>query len=118
MKTNKNILAFLSVISLATAIPTSSLAKLVVRDDMGSYTVSGLGTRKQEVTAAGADTLGLAVAMLETADMSTNYDYGDDKTDDSANFGIFKQNWGMLRVCCSQFSGQAESDYNNGAALK
>ncbi|KFY27465.1 hypothetical protein V491_00893, partial [Pseudogymnoascus sp. VKM F-3775] len=69
------------------------------------------------VTGAGADTLALAVAMLETEEMSTDYDYGDNKEDDSANFGIFKQNWGMLRVCCTQFQGQEEADWNNGAVL-
>lgn len=28
-----------------------------------------------------------------------------------------KQNWGMLRVCSSQFSGESQDDYNNGAVL-
>ncbi len=83
----------------------------------GSYDVSGLGSRKQQVLGAGADVLDLAVAMLETEDMTTNYAYGDNKTNDSANFGIFKQNWLMLRSACSQFSGQSTSQWNNGAAL-
>lgn len=41
-------------------------------------------------------------------------------TDDSANFGIFKQNWGMMRVCGSRygFAGQSEANWNNGAAIK
>lgn len=42
---------------------------------------------------------------------------GDGKSDDAANFGIFKQNWGMLRECSSQFKGQSQADWNNGAAL-
>ena len=46
------------------------------------------------------------------------YAYGDNKQNDAANFGIFKQNWGMLRVCCSRFRGQPQSNWNNGAVLK
>jgi hypothetical protein len=55
--------------------------------------------------------------MLETEKMDTNYAYGDNKTSDSANFGIFKQNWGMMRNVCSQFKGQTAAQWNNGAAL-
>lgn len=45
---------------------------------------------------------------------------GDNKVNDAANFGLFKQNWGMLRVCASSagFVGQSESEWNNGAILK
>ncbi|MFW6725010.1 carbohydrate-binding domain-containing protein [Streptomyces sp. MAR4 CNY-716] len=83
----------------------------------GSYTVSGLGSRKQAVRSAGGDVLDLAVAMLETENMSTSYAYGDNKTYDAANFGIFKQNWLMLRSACDRFRGQGSSSWNNGAAL-
>jgi hypothetical protein len=83
----------------------------------GSYTVNGLGGRKQQVLNAGADTLDLAIAMLETENMGTNYAYGDNKSGDAANFGIFKQNWLMLRQACSRFQGQSTSSWNNGAAL-
>jgi hypothetical protein len=83
----------------------------------GSYSVSGLGSRKQQVRSAGGNVLDLATAMLETENMGTNYAYGDNKSYDAANFGIFKQNWGMLRVACSRFKGQSESSWNNGAAL-
>ena len=50
--------------------------------------------------------------------MGTDYAYGDNKVDDASNFGIFKQNWGMLRLCSTQFNGQTQADWNNGAALK
>lgn len=79
---------------------------------------SGLGSRKQQVLNAGASLLDLAVAMLETDTMqASSYAYGDGKTGDAANFGIFKQNWYMLRTSCSYFSGQTASQYNNGAIL-
>jgi hypothetical protein len=52
--------------------------------------------------------------------MTTDYTYGDGKYNDAANFGLFKQNWGMLRVCASRygFAGQSEGEWNNGALLK
>jgi hypothetical protein len=83
----------------------------------GSYNVGGLGSRKQQVRNAGGNSLDLATAMLETDNMGTNYAYGDNKRDDAANFGIFKQNWGMLRVSCSRFRGQTQAQWNNGAVL-
>jgi hypothetical protein len=83
----------------------------------GSYTISGLGARKQQVLQAGANTLDLAVAMLETNTMQANYTYGDGKTGDSANFGIFKQNWYMLRTSVPQYEPYGSSAWNAGAAL-
>jgi hypothetical protein len=44
--------------------------------DRGSYTVPGLGSRKQAILNAGGNTLDLAIAMLETERMSTDYTYG------------------------------------------
>ena len=44
--------------------------------DRGSYTVSGLGSAKQAILNAGGNTLDLAIAMLETERMNTNYPYG------------------------------------------
>lgn len=35
-------------------------------DDRGSYTVEGLGARKQEITSAGGTTQDIGIAMLET----------------------------------------------------
>ncbi|KAJ8109982.1 hypothetical protein OPT61_g7055 [Boeremia exigua] len=97
----------------------SSPVRLETRADRGSYTVNGLGARKQAVLNAGGNTLDIAIAMLETDNMGTDYVYGDAKTNDSANFGIFKQNWGMLRVCASRagFQGQSQANWHNGARL-
>ncbi|KAL4758101.1 uncharacterized protein BDW70DRAFT_152741 [Aspergillus foveolatus] len=106
-----------SILALgALADPSAQMDK---RADRGSYTVSGLGQRKQAILNSGGNTLDLAIAMLETEDMSTNYVYGDAKTRDAANFGLFKQNWGLLRVCADRagFVGQSEDEWNNGAKL-
>ena|SRR5690242_37405 len=120
----------------------ASSSELQARQETGSMTVPQLGARKKQVIAAGATPFDLAIAMLETNDMNAQkvsirlpsanlvrktsanrilqhqYAYGDNKQDDSANFGIFKQNWGVLRACCSRFKGQSQSSWNDGAVLK
>ncbi|KAF4503061.1 hypothetical protein FAGAP_704 [Fusarium agapanthi] len=48
--------------------------------------------------------------ILEDEHMSTNYKYGDGKTLDAANFGVFKVNWGMLRVCAKRAGFVGHSD--------
>ncbi|CEG81953.1 hypothetical protein RMATCC62417_16090 [Rhizopus microsporus] len=85
--------------------------------DRGTETVPGLGRRKQQILNSGGGIWDLAIAMLETKNLGTDYVYGDGKTYDSANFGIFKQNWFMLRTSTSQFKGQTTSQWNNGAVL-
>ncbi|KAI8332476.1 hypothetical protein BC941DRAFT_358997 [Chlamydoabsidia padenii] len=89
----------------------------VMAADRGSYTIPNYGLRKKAVLANGGGTLELAIGMLETDNMGTNYPYGDNKSGDSANFGIFKQGWFMLRSSCSKFKGQTQANWNNGAVL-
>ncbi|KAI0439716.1 hypothetical protein F4803DRAFT_529985 [Xylaria telfairii] len=109
----------LPLLLLASAVYASPVSQVESRDDRGSYNVPGLGARKQAILNAGGNTLDLAIAMLETETMTTNYPYGDNKQGDSANFGVFKQNWGMLRVCGNRagFAGQPAGNWNNGAKL-
>lgn len=53
------------------------------------------------------------------------YPYGDvypdkdktPKTGDFANFGLFKNNWGVMRTYCTDFMGQQESEWRNGDVL-
>lgn len=133
----------LSLFGALALIPTvisspATESKLAARDDdRGTETVSGLGARKQEVTGAGGNTRDLAIAMLETKTMTTDYTYGifetlsvclictlnneftgDGKTGDSTNFGIFKQNWYMLRHSASDFLGKTAAQVDEGAILK
>jgi hypothetical protein len=68
----------------------------ISRCKRGSSNIPGLGSRKKELLAKGGDTLDMAIAMLETENMKADYAYGDNKTKGAANFGIFKQNWGMI----------------------
>ena len=85
--------------------------------DRGSYPVPGLGLRKRELLAAGGNSLDLATAMLETETMTTRYPYGDGKQGDAANFGVFKQNWFMIRRSWPAFRDATSGDYARGAAL-
>lgn len=103
--------ALVPALAIATpvAVPeknvTTPTATLTARTlgSTGSYTVSGLGARKQQLLNCGATVLDLAIAMLEyalyifrhlflltklcrTEHMSTDYTYGDGKTYDGANF--------------------------------
>ncbi|KAJ5692707.1 hypothetical protein N7462_002130 [Penicillium macrosclerotiorum] len=117
------LLSIVSAMALVPAVfsaPGSDFKRneLKSRDsDRGSYTVSGLGARKQAVLSAGGNTLDIAIAMLETETMTTDYTYGDGKTGDSTNFGIFKQNWFMLRTSASEFLGETTSQVADGAIL-
>lgn len=93
------------------------LTSFVSAQDRGSYTVPGLGKRKQQIIKAGGGTWDIAIAMLETDNLGTNYTYGDGKTGDSTNFGIFKQNWFMLRTSTTQFKKYPASKFKAGGIL-
>jgi len=96
------------ILAAATIVVVAAVATVLwmrhSSSDRSCHTVSGLSARKKAITAAGGETLDLAVAMLENEDMKADYTYGDGKKDDSANFGVFKQNWYMIRN-----SGRASS---------
>ncbi|KAG0739133.1 hypothetical protein G6F57_011750 [Rhizopus arrhizus] len=85
--------------------------------DRGTQQVPELGKRKQEILNSGGGIWDIAIAMLENEHLSTDYAYGDNKSGDAANFGIFKQNWFMLRTSASQFKGQPASKSDTGAVL-
>ncbi len=52
---------------LALAVPHGPSMQRREGDDRGNYTVSGVGARKQEITAAGGTSQDLSIAMLETS---------------------------------------------------
>ncbi|KAL5042098.1 hypothetical protein BDW71DRAFT_211490 [Aspergillus fruticulosus] len=90
----------LSVLSSMAFMPAVLLSALTGQNgvmaragDRGSDIISGLGARKQAVLDAGGNTRDLAIAMLETTTMTTDYLYGDGKKGDATNFGILKQNY-------------------------
>jgi hypothetical protein len=83
----------------------------------GCYTVSGLSANKVALRNAGASQYMLASAMMETELMNTSYPYGDNKTGDSFNAGVAKQNWYMMRQCHSAWSNLGSGDYATSAAM-
>ncbi|KAI9366239.1 hypothetical protein BD770DRAFT_432934 [Pilaira anomala] len=90
----------------------------IVKADQGTYTVPNLGKRKRQILNAGGGSWDIAIAMLESEELKTDYVYGDNKTGDSANFGIFKQNFFMLRTSTSQFKKYTSpASYNVGSIL-
>ncbi|KAJ5121119.1 uncharacterized protein N7515_009080 [Penicillium bovifimosum] len=107
-----------ALVSALLSSPVAGSNAVVARaDDRGTEIISGLGARKQAVLDAGGNTRDLAIAMLETTTMTTDYTYGDGKTGDATNFGIFKQNWYILRHSASQFLGETEEQVDDGAVL-
>jgi len=60
----------------ATSVTAAPLFIETRADDRGSYTVSGLGSRKQQILKAGGSTLDIAIAMLESDTMQADYAYG------------------------------------------
>ncbi|MCJ1365340.1 hypothetical protein MMC16_004461 [Acarospora aff. strigata] len=85
--------------------------------------------RKKFLQSVGANARDLAIAILENGcKMNSDYPFGDvypakdgkpakPKTGDAANFGLFKNNWGQIRRHCSQFKGQSQAQWRNGAFL-
>lgn len=85
--------------------------------DCGCYTVAGLGARKKEILDAGGDVRFIASAMVETANLETDYAYGDNKTGDAFNAGCCKQNWYMIRQCHPAWTSMTASQYATSAAM-
>lgn len=84
----------------------------------GCTWVVGLAARKQVIMATtGFSQYLLASAMLETADLTTNYPLGDNKTGDSFNAGIAKQNWGMIRRCHPAWNAMTAGQFSTSAAM-
>ncbi|CAI7637705.1 unnamed protein product [Penicillium crustosum] len=93
------------------------LGSCAVTLQRGHYSVPGLGANKQALLNAGGTTQDMAIAMIETEDLKANYPLGDGRTEDTAVFGIFKQNWYTLRTHTKGFLGQSAEDYQHGAVL-
>ncbi|KAL8708516.1 MAG: hypothetical protein Q9220_006568, partial [cf. Caloplaca sp. 1 TL-2023] len=80
---------------------------------------------KQDLKNKGANAQDLAIAIMESscAMSGTAYPFGDKtpdgkpKTGDSANFGLFKNNWGNIRKYCSEFKGRTQEQWKDGAVL-
>lgn len=67
---------FLLGLASAASVMAAPFAVEARANDRGSYEVSGLGSRKQEILNAGGSTLDIAIAMLESDTMQADYAYG------------------------------------------
>lgn len=54
----------------------------------------------------------------ETSSGANTHTLGDGKTGDGTNFGVFKQNWYILRHSASEFLGNTVDEVKDGAILK
>ena len=79
LRTNMKLRIILSALAAGASLVVAAPTELHPRapGDRGSYTVSGLRSRKQAVISKGGNSLDLAIAMLETDNMGTNYAYGE-----------------------------------------
>ncbi|KAI9724244.1 MAG: hypothetical protein M1828_003667 [Chrysothrix sp. TS-e1954] len=103
--------------SASKKVQTATLCTSPSADGASPYNC-GCSAAKTNLHNLGADSLDLAIALLEVGgSLTADYTLGDGKTGDSANFSIFKYNWFLIRTACTQFAGQQESDWNNGAVL-
>ncbi|KAJ5436655.1 hypothetical protein N7445_007540 [Penicillium cf. griseofulvum] len=111
---------FTSMALVSSVISTAihDLNTMVARGgDRGTEIIHGLGAHKQAILHAGGNTRDMAIAMLETTNMTTGYKYGDGKSGDGTNFGVFKQNWFILRHSASDFLGKTVGQVDEGVIL-
>ncbi|KAL8712554.1 MAG: hypothetical protein Q9225_006915, partial [Loekoesia sp. 1 TL-2023] len=64
-------------------------------------------TRKQALVASGAQQVENGCYFV------ANYGLGNGKQGDSAELGVYRNNWHMLRTYCDHFLGAAEADWSN-----
>ncbi len=76
-----------------------------------------LGRNKRRLVALGASPEFLASAMMETSSLSTDYAFGDNKSYDSFNAGLCKQNWGQSRRCYAPWRRFGPQDYRRMAEM-
>ncbi|KAL8947911.1 MAG: hypothetical protein Q9222_005848, partial [Ikaeria aurantiellina] len=69
---------------------------------------------KQVLTAAGAQSIDIGIAMLENGCAFTAaYTAGNGKSGDSAELGVYRNNWYMLRTYCDHFSGAGPDEWQS-----
>ncbi|KAL8815127.1 MAG: hypothetical protein Q9223_005705 [Gallowayella weberi] len=67
---------------------------------------------KQTLISFGAETVDIAIAMLENGCAFTaTFGIGNHKVGDSAEIGVYRNNWHMLRTYCDHFAGAGEGDW-------
>ncbi|KAL8912812.1 MAG: hypothetical protein Q9171_002270 [Xanthocarpia ochracea] len=77
---------------------------------------SGTAAAKQNLVNAGAQPIDIGIAMLENGcAFKAGYSAGNNKQNDNAELGVYRNNWHMLRTHCDHFKGASEGEwYNRG----
>ncbi|KAL8986896.1 MAG: hypothetical protein Q9177_003852 [Variospora cf. flavescens] len=80
---------------------------------------SGASSAKQKLLSFGAQPIDMAVAMLENGCAFTAaYSAGNNKQDDAAELGVYRNNWHMIRTYCEPFKGASAGEwFNRGQEL-
>ncbi|KAL8834904.1 MAG: hypothetical protein Q9170_003546 [Blastenia crenularia] len=69
---------------------------------------------KQALVGFGAQSVDIAIAMLENGCAFTAaFSVGNNKVNDAAEIGVYRNNWYMLRTYCDHFKGAAPEDWMN-----
>ncbi|KAL9595395.1 MAG: hypothetical protein Q9219_006470 [cf. Caloplaca sp. 3 TL-2023] len=67
---------------------------------------------KQALIGFGAEVIEIAMAMLENGCAFTAaFNIGNNKQGDSAELGVYRNNWHMLRENCDRFKGAQPGDW-------
>ncbi|KAL8650362.1 MAG: hypothetical protein Q9210_003867 [Variospora velana] len=100
-------------------MPTSLVPKslnLLPRGGEGEpYTCpdpSGTSSAKQRLLSFSAQPIDMAIAMLENGCAFTAaYPAGNNKLDDAAELGVYRNNWHMIRTYCEPFKGASAGEW-------
>ncbi|KAI4251807.1 MAG: hypothetical protein LQ352_004653 [Teloschistes flavicans] len=104
----------------ASAIPTSLntrtaiLPRAAEGEPFQCDDPSGAAAGKQALIGSGATSTDIAIAMLENGcAFHAAFPAGNNKADDSAELGVYRNNWYMLRTYCNRFQGASPGDWYN-----
>ncbi|KAL8897188.1 MAG: hypothetical protein Q9207_007337 [Kuettlingeria erythrocarpa] len=80
---------------------------------------SGTAAAKKALLNAGAQTVDIAIAMLENGcAFHAAFSAGNNKKDDSAELGVYRNNWHMIRTHCDGFKGAGPGEwYSRGQEI-
>ncbi|KAL8937886.1 MAG: hypothetical protein Q9216_004192 [Gyalolechia sp. 2 TL-2023] len=67
---------------------------------------------KQALTNAGAMSTDIAIAMLENGcEFTAAFSIGNNKVEDAAELGVYRNNWHMIRTYCDHFKNTTAGDW-------
>ncbi|KAL8962111.1 MAG: hypothetical protein Q9183_005204 [Haloplaca sp. 2 TL-2023] len=105
-------LAVLSIPTSRVAEPAALLRRAAEGEPFQCDNPSAAAAGKQTLLDAGGEPIDIAIAMLENGcEFTGAYTLGNKKVGDSAELGVFRNNWHMLRTYCDHFSGAQANEF-------